>query len=283
MHRINDDQRASIMAALPEAAPAAPGKPRRLLVMSLNTRKGETIPGHASIAPGNFAIEQMGARTGAYTAFFTDDPRSFAAGHLSLFDAVCFNNTVGMLTEDASLQQSLLDYVRGGGGFVGIHAAAATFCEYPVYDQFPEFGRMLGGYENGGHPWGATATITLTPEDADNPVNASFGGHDFQVQDEVFQMLEHYSRDRLRVLLRINEKKTDFSAERRILDARRADEDIAISWIRSEEQGRVFYTSLGHNDHIFWNRPILAHMLAGIQFAMGDLAADTTPRPKPGP
>ena len=32
-----------------------------------------------------------------------------------------------------------------------------------------------------------------------------------------------------------------------------------------------FYSSLGHNSHIFWNRPALEHFLAGIQFALGDL------------
>ena len=281
MHRIEDEKRTQIEQALPASAPAAAGKTRRLLVSNLNVKDGQIRAGHPSIEPGNYAIQRMGAKTGAYTAFFCDDTAMFAPEHLAQFDAVCFNNTVGVLTEDPKLQQSLLDFVRGGGGFVGLHAAAATFCQYPRYDQFPEFGKMLGGYENGGHPWGPKDTIVLTPEDAESPINAPFGGSDFEVQDEVFQMKDHYSRDRLRVLLRIDEQKTPFSEDRKILAERRADEDIAISWIRSEERGRVFYTSLGHNDHIFWNAPILEHMLAGIQFALGDLEADTTPRPKP--
>jgi type 1 glutamine amidotransferase len=281
MHRVEDEQRNQIEAALPGQAPAKPAKTRRLLVTSLNVRDGNVRGGHKSIEPGNYAIQRMGLLTGAYTAFFCDDPTMFAPEHLAEFDAICFNNTVGVLTDDSKLQQSLLDFVRQGGGFVGIHAAAATFCQYPRYDQFPDFGKMLGGYENGGHPWGPTDTIVLTPEDPKNPINVPFGGKDFEVQDEVFQMKDHYSRDRLKVLLRINEQKTPFSEDRKILAERREDEDIAISWIRSEEKGRVFYTSLGHNDHIFWNAPILEHMLAGIQFALGDLKADTTPHPKP--
>jgi uncharacterized protein len=281
MHRIDDEKRTRIESALPGEAPASPARRRRLLVTSLNVRDGKIRNGHPSIEAGNYAIQRMGAVTGAYTAYYCDDPEMFRSNHIDQFDAICFNNTVGVLTDDKTLQHSILDFVRNGGGFVGIHAAAATFCQYPVYDQFPEFGRMLGGYENGGHPWGPEDTIVLTPEDADSPINAAFGGDDFEVQDEVFQMKEHYSRDRLRVLLRINQKKTDFSPDRRILPERRADSDIAISWIRSEVHGRVFYTSLGHNDHIYWNPPILKHVLAGIQFALGDLAADTTPRPMP--
>ena len=291
MHRIGNEQRAGIDRAVTEALALAPGtaagskggssRPRRLLVTSLNVRDGVVGDGHASIDPGNYAIARLGAESGAWTAFFSDDPLMLASENLAEFDAVCFNNTVGVLTDDSVLQQSLLDYVRSGGGFVGLHAAAATFCQYPRYDQFPDYGRMIGGFENGGHPWKENETIVLTPEDADSPINASFGGRDFEIQDEVFQMKDHYSRDRLRVLLRINEAKTDFSPDRNILAERRADSDIAISWIRSEGQGRVFYSSLGHNAHIFANPPVLAHFLAGIRYALGDLDADATPRAKP--
>ena len=43
-------------------------------------------------------------------------------------------------------------------------------------------------------------------------------------------------------------------------------------------QGRVFYTSLGHNAHLFWNPPIVQHIFDGIQYALGDLEADATPQ-----
>ena len=294
MHRIGDEQRQKIDAAVDEAVRLArasgaeahaPGSAararRRLLVMSLNVRDGVVRDGHPSIEPGNYALARLGQVSGAYTACLSDDPGIFAPEHLACFDAICFNNTVGVLTGDAGLQRSLLSFIRDGRGFVGSHAAAATFCQYPKYDQFPDFGRMLGGYENGGHPWGPEETIVLTPEDRDSAINAPFGGKDLTVQDEVFQMKEHYSRDRLRVLLRIDVDRSDFGPDRRVLPERRADRDLAISWIRAEEKGRVFYTSLGHNPHIFWNAPILGHYLAGIRYALGDLRADSTPRPLP--
>ncbi|TVR45659.1 MAG: ThuA domain-containing protein [Puniceicoccaceae bacterium] len=287
MHRIGDEQRNVIDQAveaalkLPGMAGGGKGARRRLLVTNLNVRDGRILDGHPSIDPSNYAIARLGELSGRFTAFFSNDPACFEPAALEDFDAICFNNTFGVLTEDKARQQGLLDFVRGGKGFVGIHAAAATFCQYPRYDQFPEFGRMLGGYENGGHPWGPKETITLTPEDAESPLNAPFGGKDFEIQDEVFQMKDHYSRDRLRVLLRINLEKSDFGPERRILAERRADRDIAISWIREEGKGRVFYTSLGHNPHLFWNPPVLGHFHAGIRYALGDLAADATPRPLP--
>lgn len=271
------EEKKRIDAELPRTAPAAPAKPRRLLVMTLNVRDGKVRRGHKSIGPANYAIEQMGRTTGAYDTIFDDDVQILRPDRLAEFDAICFNNTVGVLTEDPGLRQGLLDFVDGGKGFVGIHAAAATFCQYPRYDQFPEYGMMLGGYENGGHPWGPQETIVLTPEDADHPVNRPFGGKDFEIQDEVFQMKDHYSRGRLRVLLKINTDRTDVSPTRRLLPERRADMDLAISWVRAHGAGRVFYTSLGHSPCIFWNPAVMAHLLAGIQFALGDLEAETTP------
>ena len=63
---------------------------------------------------------------------------------LAAFDAICFNNTTGVLFDDSALRQSLLDFVVNGRGIVGIHAAAATFVQYPRHAQFPAFGQMLG-------------------------------------------------------------------------------------------------------------------------------------------
>ena len=43
-------------------------------------------------------------------------------------------------------------------------------------------------------------------------------------------------------------------------------------------KGRLFYCSLGHNDEIFMNTPILEHYLRGIQFAAGDFPVPTKPK-----
>jgi type 1 glutamine amidotransferase len=59
----------------------------------------------------------------------------------------------------------------------------------------------------------------------------------------------------------------------------RTDGDYAISWVRKQGEGRIFYCSYGHNDGTWSNKVILQHFLDGIQFAMGDLKADTTPVP----
>jgi type 1 glutamine amidotransferase len=53
-----------------------------------------------------------------------------------------------------------------------------------------------------------------------------------------------------------------------------------MSWIKTEEKGRVYYSNFGHNPHVFWNPQLLQHFLAGIQYALGDLKADATPSAK---
>lgn len=53
-----------------------------------------------------------------------------------------------------------------------------------------------------------------------------------------------------------------------------------ISWIKTHGRGRVFYCSLGVQKAAYSSPLFLQHLLAGIQFATGDLAADTTPSEK---
>ncbi|NLF40088.1 ThuA domain-containing protein [bacterium] len=274
---VTPEERQKIEQAIPRQAPATPMKARRLLVVTLNVRDGKIGRGHPSIGCGNLALELMGKATGAYEAVFDNSIERFEPDELAKFDAICFNNTCGILFDNPRLQQGLLDFVSNGKGFMGIHAAAATFVQWPNYDFWPAFGEMLGATENGGHPWKADETITLRPEGATHPLNAPFRGKEFEISDEVFQLQKPYTREKLRVLLTIDTAKSDMNPSRRILPERQADLDFAISYIRKYGKGRVFYSSLGHNRHIFWNAPVLAHFLAGIQYCLGDLEADATP------
>lgn len=271
------DERKMIEKAIPTKATAVAKKPRKLLVFNLHVWDGQIKRGHESIPYGNLAIELMGKKTAAYEAIFSSDVEVFRPENIKQFDAICFNNTAGVLFEEPELKQSLLEYVYSGKGFIGIHAAAATFVQWPVYDQWPEFGEMLGAYEDGGHPWKPHEWITVRIDEPNHPINAALRSDGFAISDEVFQFRRPYSRDKLRILLTIDTDKTDMSEDRHILPERRKDRDLAISWVRRYGRGRVFYSSFGHNKHIFWNAPVLRHYLDGIQFALGDLPAPTTP------
>lgn len=254
-----------------------PKQAHKILVMNLHTRNGAQSNSHKSVDCSNYALQLMSERTGAFKVVFSNDTLMFKKENLAQFDAICFNNTAGVLCNDPELRMNLLDFVSRGGGFIGIHAAAATFVQWPEYWQFPAFGQMLGAYEDGGHPWKPNETIYLQVEDQNHPLTEMFPKESFPIQDEVFQFRLPYSRDLLHVLLTIDTQKSDMNPQRRFLPERYADRDFAISWIQTYGKGRVFYTSLGHNSEIYWNAAVLEHILDGIQYALGDLDADARP------
>lgn len=272
---LTDQEKAQIDQALPAKAPRKPKKARKMLLTSLCVRDGKVMRGHPAIPYGAYAVEQMGKRTGAYEVVASDDIEMFRPGKIEQFDAICFNNTLGVLFDDPQLRQSLLDFVAGGKGMVGFHAAAATFVQHPRYDFWPVFGQMLGGTENGGHPWGPKDMVTFKVDEPKHPLNAGFHGQGFSLPEEIYQFQEPDLRGRLRVLVSIDMAKSTPTG--RVLPVRQGDRDFPMTWIKPHEKGRVFFSSFGHNPEIFSHRQLLQHFLAGIQYALGDLRADDRP------
>ena len=84
----------------------------------------------------------------------------------------------------------------------------------------------------------------------------------------------------MRVLLSLDPNATDMMQGRCYGQCLRDDNDYPVAWTRQHGKARVFYTSLGHNPDPFWDPRMLAMFLAGIQYALGDLEADATPRPR---
>ncbi len=278
---IPDNFKQQIERAIPKEVIAQPEKPRKLLVVNYNIIDKKVRAGHSSIPYANYAIYMMGKQTGAYETYFSKDTLVFKKEILKQFDGIVLNNTVGVLFEDKESRQGLLDYVYGGKGIMGIHAGAgATFVQYPVYDQFPEFGEMMGAYENSGHPWKTHEWINLNVEEKNHPLNQGFKYMDFDVNDEIFQYTDPYSRDQLRILVSVNTDKTDMSHTRHLLPEREMDRDFAVTWLRSYGKGRIFNTGLGHHPHINWDLRILEHNFRAIQFVLGDLPSPTTPSNK---
>lgn len=257
---LDPDQELAIEAALPDSPVVAPRQTRSMLVFNLS--KGFM---HESIRWVDFAISRMGEKTGAFQTVVTGDTAMFQPDRLAGFDAVLFNNNTGEPFIDPTLRASLLDFVRGGGGVIGLHAATDGFFEWP------EFGEMMGAYFVN-HPWNEEVTLRL--EEPEHPLTAVFPSVNYVVADEIYQFREPYSRDRLRVLVSLDTADLDLGRD----GVQRADGDFAVAWIRREGSGRVFYSSLGHRFEIFTDPVILQHWLAGIQYALGDLEADDAPR-----
>ncbi len=261
--KLSDEEVQKMTQALPAKATAQPAKPRKVLLFW----RCEGFFHGDGIAAGNKAIELMGEKTGAYTTVVSDDMSMFDPGKLQEFDAVIFNNTTTLAFEDPKQRQALLDFVTSGKGIVGIHSSVDNFYKWP------EGAAMMGALFDG-HPW-QEAPVKL--DDPQHPLLKAFQGKGFWVTDEMYKMKDPYSREKLRVLLSFDMSKLPADAPSR------ADKDNAVAWIQQVGKGRVFYCSLGHNRHIFWDPALLQFYLDGIQYALGDLPADATPSAKLSP
>src|SRR6476620_5869576 len=113
------EERQKIESALPAAAPAKPGKPRKLLIVDYGAY-------HPSVPAANFAVERMGAKTGAYVAVISHDTSLLEAEKLQQFDAVYLNNTVGVSTDvfRPELREAFAAFIRNGGGLVANHGSS---------------------------------------------------------------------------------------------------------------------------------------------------------------
>jgi type 1 glutamine amidotransferase len=255
----SEKEMALIKAAVPKRATAKPAKPRKMLVLSYQSHERGRFAGEK-------ALELMAKQTGAFELVFVRDKAALADAvvpeKLKAFDAVCVNNSTGgqgKAKNGKTLVQNLSDYVAAGGGLVGIHSATDN-----------KFGEVFGGFFSG-HPWHENVGVKV--DDPDHPLCKVFAHEGFMIRDEIYQFARIYSREKLRVLLSLDMTKTTDKG-------RRKDKDHAVAWVKTHGKGRVFYCSLGHNPHIFWQPKLLRFYLDGIQFALGDIQADTTPSAK---
>ena len=253
------EQIEKVQAALPAEAPAKPSKDRKILVF---TRCEGFV--HSSIPLGAKAMALLGEKTGAFTTEESMDLEMFTPENLARFDAVLFLSTT-RLDPLPEQKQALLDFVRSGKGVIGIHAASDNFY------QWEEGAKMMGGLFCG-HPWTAKCNVQVKLDEPGHPINAVFEGKPFRIQDEIYQFKDPYSRQNQRIItsLDMDDPDTKVAKGGKPEKITRTDNDFGITWIRPEGKGRVFYCSLGHNEHIFWDNRILQHYLAGIQYALGD-------------
>ncbi len=273
--KLETEQRQRIAAAIPANAFAKPRKKRRLLIFDLNVGYG----GHRSIPTANHAFTLMGRKTGAFETVVSRDPAVFEPESLRRFDAVFLNNTVGNLFTDPALRQSLVEFVYGGGGLLGVHGTTVAFTRWPgAHEDWPEFGIMIGA--RGANHKANDEHVVIKLDDPTHPVNQPFAGKGFDYRDEFFRVHGPYSRDRVRVLMSIDTVKTDMNQDPAYGKVVRADNDYALAWVRQYGRGRVFYCTIAHNPYVFWDPKMLEFYLAATQFALGDLPASTVPSAK---
>lgn len=266
------------LAALALLATSMPGQqntaaqaPKKKKLLIVAQTKGYT---HDSITHGASVLEQMGRQSGIYDTYLRTDCQLVTkkklqgnAKNLDYFDAVAFFPT-GELDLDDSQKADLLNFVRQDGkGFIGMHTAGD--CNY----NWADYGEMVGGYFDQ-HPWG-TFNAPVIVDDQTFPATKHFP-KEFVINDEIYQY-KNYSRDRVRVLMRLDPNKIDLKNPR----VHRTDKDFAVAWVKTYGKGRVFATTLGHREEVYDNPNIQKMYLEAIKWSMGMTDGNTAPIPLP--
>jgi type 1 glutamine amidotransferase len=287
----NPSDISAMMAALPDKPIATPLSLRHVLVLC---KAAGWV--HTSIPLAAKMVEYLGDKTGAWMTTITYDSAAINADNLKNYDAIFLDSTTGEFLDDPkdpaasqARRQALLDFVKGGKGLAGIHAATDSYHtsgpspdgkEAAPTGTWPEFNEMIGGFFK--FHWTYPTLIPVKIDDPESPLTAMFSPRGYEIVDETYTFAQDsFSRKRVHVLTSINYKR--MSAEDKTKEpaaTRRTDGDYALSYIQHVGSGRVFYEAHGHDEKIYFSRPFVAHMLAGIQYTLGDLKADDSPSEK---
>jgi type 1 glutamine amidotransferase len=173
----------------------------------------------------------------------TTDRSALAADSLAEVDVL-----IDFLTDPpAEYTEEILEFVRNGGGFVGIHNAAdvSTFADEPA----DGLAALIGGRFQD-HPEQSTFGVSI--QDPDHPITD--GVTDFEVYDEPYELRMEPEAD-IHLLAEMEHPDMD---------------GMPVAWTRSEGAGRVFYCSLGHTDEAFESEAFQRLLTQGVRWAAGD-------------
>ena len=277
----------------PDKPAAAPAKPRKLLCWG-------RIWTHMGNPMTEETVKILGKKTGAFEVVASDDPQMLLPEKLKDFDALFLNGLhdptpflphwfkdmpkeqqAAAQELDQKVKQSILKFVaEDGKGIAGIEGSICALAGWK------EFGEMMGAFYAGHY----VGTFVLKVDDPAHPLTACLGGQTFKVFDQAYVPGPPYSRKKLRVLLSLDLTQTAdpiddpksawLKPSVKKLEESTGRKEYPISWVKAHGKGRVFYCSLGVQKAPYSSPLFMRYLLAGIQFAIGDLPADTTPSAK---
>jgi len=202
---------------------------------------------HDSIPDGIRAIRRLGYENG-FTVDATEDSRIFLSDSLGKYEVLVFLSTSGDFLNDAE-QAAFEAYIRGGGGFVGIHGAAAGEYDWPFY------GEIVGAWFDE-HPRPQQATLDVV--DRMHPSTAHLPTR-WERFDEWYNYRSN-PRDHVHVLMTLDEQ---------TYEGGKMGQDYPIAWAHEFAGGRAWYTGLGHTSESYSEPLFLRHILGGIEWAAG--------------
>ena len=270
----------SAALALSNRLPAAKGKTVLVFTKSSGWEHDvvKRIDGKPSIVDD--AVTDLGNRHG-FKVGVTKDGRIFDSKEFHSYAAVVFFTTGDLSTlgtdgkppMSAKGKQNLLDAIKGGMGFAGVHAASDTFHTQP--DPPDRSNRYVAHGENE-DPYlkmvGAEFIVHGSePRLQDAPLivnDAKFPGLEQVVSpvsfNEEWYSLKDFVPD-LHVILTLDTHGMKGECYQRA--------PYPVTWARMHGKGRVFYTAMGDRPENWKNEFFLNLLGGGIRWAIGDASA----------
>lgn len=191
---------------------------------------------------------------GIFAATATQDPSEVSREKLKQYRAVVFFTAINSPAD----KEALVDWVRDGGAFTGIHSTANTFQSYAP------FGEMLGAYFDS-RPWRAKdkplAKVRVKVEDTTHPATKHLGLA-FEIEDDLY-LFKNWDRSRVHVLLSMDPTSLDMAR------VKHPNPDLPIAWTKTYGKGRVFYTALGDPEPVWQDARYQTHLIEGVKWTMG--------------
>lgn len=217
---------------------------------------------------------------GVMNAADTDHNGKVSSAELSaysnkLFDSLDQGKT-GKISDADAQSHILFAMFRLGSHGKKYHAPAkGKSGPDPQYGTWPAFNKMIGAFFK--WHWVDPQHIVYTIDDPNSPLTAMFPkGKQFSINDETYTFSIHSPLQNVHVLTSIDYSKMS-AADKAKEDYPRSDHFYPLSWIHRVRKGRVFYMAHGHDPRVYANKIMLKHLLAGIQYALGDLKANDSP------
>ena len=213
---------------------------------------------HDSIPDGIAALREL--LSARYDIDASEDSAVFTQENLARYKAVVFLSTTGDILNEAQ-QRAFESFIRRGGGFAGVHAAADTEHTWPWY------GQLVGAYFKT-HPEVQESLVRV--EDRTHPSTFMLPS-EWRRTDEWYVYTSN-PRSRVRVLA---------SLDATTIKGVSMGDDHPIAWFHVFEGGRSWYTGGGHTKESFKEPLFRAHLEGGILWAAGD--AEIAAAPERGP
>ncbi|WP_329108804.1 ThuA domain-containing protein [Micromonospora sp. NBC_01699] len=205
-----------------------------------------------SISDGVRTIQALASANG-FTATVTQDGAAFTAENLADYRAVVFLNTTGNVLNPGQ-EAAFESYVKAGGGYVGVHAAAETEPDWAFYQN------LVGAKASG-----VASTEAGVVEVADRVHPATEATPQTMTLTEEWYNFSSNVRGTSHVLATAQEK--SFAGGTMGFDH-------PVSWCKDYQGGRSFYTGLGHSIETYRVGGFKKHLLGGIQWAAGVVEGD---------